>query len=278
MRRSGHCWRRVFILVFILFVSLLIFNIVIHAEPPCRLIRFRNERLPKIIHVTWKNMTVPKLFERIRNTHLEHFPEPEFQHLFWTDAAALDFMKTNYPDYLDMYVGYPYDIQRADSLRYFVLHFYGGLYLDMDYEVLGKFWNYLPDSQPSVVESPYQYSESVQNSLMTSPRKHPMWIKVFDQLEKNRNKAVFASTGPNLFDNIEDSEYNILDCRMFQRIPHEFSETLFLNYLHRESLGRVYPMKNCLQFDDPLCPEFTRHHALGSYFYKTGLKALLWSP
>ncbi|MFT5275595.1 MAG: mannosyltransferase OCH1-like enzyme [Saprospiraceae bacterium] len=29
---------------------------------------------------------------------------------------------------------YPYNIQRADAIRYLVVHYYGGVYADMDYE------------------------------------------------------------------------------------------------------------------------------------------------
>lgn len=34
--------------------------------------------------------------------------------------------------FLPTFDGYPYNIQRADVIRYFVLHHYGGVYLDLD--------------------------------------------------------------------------------------------------------------------------------------------------
>ena len=37
-----------------------------------------------------------------------------------------------YPWFLETYDGYPYPIQRADSIRYFVLHHFGGIYIDLD--------------------------------------------------------------------------------------------------------------------------------------------------
>jgi inositol phosphorylceramide mannosyltransferase catalytic subunit len=37
-----------------------------------------------------------------------------------------------YPWFLETYDSYLYAIQRADSLRYFLLAHYGGIYLDLD--------------------------------------------------------------------------------------------------------------------------------------------------
>ena len=41
-----------------------------------------------------------------------------------------------------------HSIQRADASRYFILHKYGGLYADLDYEPLMNFWDHLPQRSP----------------------------------------------------------------------------------------------------------------------------------
>jgi len=38
-------------------------------------------------------------------------------------------IRDKYPWFLGTFKGYPHGIQRADALRYFVLHEYGGVYL-----------------------------------------------------------------------------------------------------------------------------------------------------
>lgn len=53
-------------------------------------------------------------------------------HFLWTDATARLFMQTHYPSFLPTYDSYEYNIQRADAIRYFVLHRYGGIYMDLD--------------------------------------------------------------------------------------------------------------------------------------------------
>ncbi len=40
----------------------------------------------------------------------------------------------DYPEYLALYDGYSYGIQRADVMRLFFLHKYGGIYIDLDIE------------------------------------------------------------------------------------------------------------------------------------------------
>lgn len=39
---------------------------------------------------------------------------------------------SRYPWFLETFDGYPYPIQRADAIRYFVLHHFGGIYIDLD--------------------------------------------------------------------------------------------------------------------------------------------------
>ena len=50
----------------------------------------------------------------------------------WTDEKAREFIAKEYPWFLETFDNYPYPIQRADSIRYFVLSHYGGVYLDLD--------------------------------------------------------------------------------------------------------------------------------------------------
>jgi hypothetical protein len=45
---------------------------------------------------------------------------------------ARTFIATHYPWFLETFEGYKYPIQRADSIRYFVLYHYGGIYIDLD--------------------------------------------------------------------------------------------------------------------------------------------------
>lgn len=50
----------------------------------------------------------------------------------WTDSSSRKFMATHYPSFLPTFDSYEYPIQRADAIRYFVLHRFGGIYMDLD--------------------------------------------------------------------------------------------------------------------------------------------------
>ena len=57
---------------------------------------------------------------------------PRSEYILWTDVTSRKFIATNYPWFLSTFDNYPYPIQRADAIRYFVLHSFGGIYMDLD--------------------------------------------------------------------------------------------------------------------------------------------------
>lgn len=50
----------------------------------------------------------------------------------WTNEKSREFIAAEYPWFLSTFDGYKYPIQRADSIRYFVLAHHGGTYVDLD--------------------------------------------------------------------------------------------------------------------------------------------------
>jgi mannosyltransferase OCH1-like enzyme len=128
---------------------------------------------------------------------------PDFEHRLWTDHDLDWFMRTEYPAHYSMYRSYDGYIKRADAARFFLLHRYGGIYADMDYECLKRFHEMLPEGKVSIVESPWEGSDQVyQNSLMASPPGHPFWSEVAIPMLAERAKGsctdVIACTGPRL--------------------------------------------------------------------------------
>ena len=98
--------------------------------------------LPKIVHQTWRTRNIPQEWRAWHQTWKVCFPSPEFQHIIWTDKDARRLIETKYTWFLDIYDGYPHQIQRADAVRYFILFEYGGIYADLDYECLRPFYNF----------------------------------------------------------------------------------------------------------------------------------------
>jgi mannosyltransferase OCH1-like enzyme len=161
-----------------------------------------DEGIPKIIHQTAPadETKWPKVWKLCQQSWKEKFPD--WQYMFWNDDDLENLIKTDYPWFYDTYKGYDKQIKRVDAARYFILHKYGGMYADMDYECVNNFEHLIPGDKVSIAESPYKHdgrpdTETHQNALMASPRGHPFWERVFKVLDDNKNNAfVVYATGP----------------------------------------------------------------------------------
>ncbi|GAA6053466.1 hypothetical protein JCM3770_005178 [Rhodotorula araucariae] len=156
----------------------------------------RRPRVPKIIHATWKTDTVPTRWAEVRQGCIDLHPDYEFK--LWSDAASRAFIAEHYPWFLTTFDGYTYPIQRADVIRYFLLHHFGGVYMDLD---IGCRRNLDPLLYFEVV-LPATIPVGVSNDLMFAERGHPFMDLVihnlitFDHTYGTNYPTVMFSTGP----------------------------------------------------------------------------------
>ncbi|KAJ6126325.1 hypothetical protein N7523_001937 [Penicillium sp. IBT 18751x] len=90
----------------------------------------RSSRIPRILHQTAATNIVPDKWVESQASCKEAYGD--FEYKLWTDESTRTFLSVHYPWFVDIWDNYAFPIQRADSLRYFVLYHYGGIYLDMD--------------------------------------------------------------------------------------------------------------------------------------------------
>lgn len=154
------------------------------------------EKNPRIIHQTWKDANIPTQWQQSRNYFIQM--HQDYKYMLWTDVDSRQFIMDNYKWFLPTFDSYSFNIQRADAIRYFVLHKYGGIYMDLDVGCLRKldsllqFELILPETVPV----------GVSNDIMASTEKHPF----MDYLIHNLNNlnfnylahypTVMFSTGP----------------------------------------------------------------------------------
>jgi hypothetical protein len=118
--------------------------------------------------------------------------------MLWTDASSREFIAGHYPWFLDTFDNYTYPIQRADAIRYFVLHHYGGIYLDLDIGCLRPLDPLL--IYPVIL--PKTIPVGVSNDLMFAEKGHPFLaqtignLKLFDHSWILNYPTVMFSTGP----------------------------------------------------------------------------------
>ena len=96
----------------------------------------RTQYIPKVIHQifhNWRepgNETLPPDWDETKETC--RVANPDFEHRLWTDKSSLEFLKEHYSWFVPTYEGYKYPVQRVDSLRYFLMFHFGGIYVDLD--------------------------------------------------------------------------------------------------------------------------------------------------
>ena len=107
----------------------------------------------------------------------------------WTDTDTRELISRFYPHYLDAYDSMRLPIQKCDFTRLTILHRYGGVYSDADFEAHMNIFPHLPsDADVMIVESPFFLNEALQNSLMVSRRPGiDLWEKCADNVVEGIN-------------------------------------------------------------------------------------------
>jgi mannosyltransferase OCH1-like enzyme len=119
-----------------------------------------------------------------------------------------DFIAKEYNWFLETFDKYPYPIERADAIRYFILHYHGGIYIDLDdgcKRPLDPLLVY-----PAWVR--FTVPTGISNDAMGSVPKHPFFAKTIESLKHYQRNwlmgyiTVMYSTGP-LFLSVIWKEY-----------------------------------------------------------------------
>lgn len=244
--------KQIFILITIIFITLLLLYKISFFRL-FKIERFQKynsiEYVPKIIHqiAAYKKREQknwPKIWFKCQQSWKKKFPSPEYKYILWTEKEMDELVKKYYNWFYNVYKNYDKDIKRIDMVRCMILHKYGGIYADMDILCNKNFYDKINHKKISIVESPYKYNEFVQNSLMTSPQNHQIWIYILNKAIPRRNVTnIHDSTGPRLLStalckhNIGlyykrwkkfkytdfDSNINILDYRLYN--PKKYSKS-----------------------------------------------------
>ncbi|CAK3939580.1 Hypothetical predicted protein [Lecanosticta acicola] len=95
----------------------------------------------------------------------------------WTDDNATEFIQEHYPQIGAHYIGYQQNIQRANILRYALLHHFGGVYLDLDVTCRAALDEPVVTGGAALTELPWitpgAYPAGVNNAFILSRPKHP---------------------------------------------------------------------------------------------------------
>jgi mannosyltransferase OCH1-like enzyme len=200
--------------------------------------------IPKIIHQTAPSDTGrwPPVWRVCQQSVRASFPD--FEYRMWSDMDLESMVKETFPWFFSIYKDYPASIYRADAGRYMILYLYGGIYIDMDMEILVPFYERLARDRPSIVESPFPNVERFQNSLMASPVHHPFWLEVLREMASTAyvmRKNVLDATGPRMLDRVIEEhpdQIYTLSYREFNPPPKDsiYNSTVW----HQDGTVRIY--------------------------------------
>ena len=166
--------------------------------------------IPRIIHQIyglWDSKIPRKIQRRIDIWKRLH---PTFKYILWNKKSLKEFINKKFNFFLPIYDRYQYNVQRADSVRYFILYEYGGIYSDIDlepYKCIETLLQKCDRKNCVLYRSPN--SDKITNDFMISKPKCIFWKKVCRELMVNheldyfsKHLTVMYSTGPLLLDYI----------------------------------------------------------------------------
>lgn len=188
--------------------------------------------IPLVIFQFWDN---PDSFAYEHHAHLMRtkyqLMMPNYQFILWNDAIALDFITEHYPWFLSIYQNYSPPIKRWDSIRYFYMYYFGGIYIDTDSTILKTFSNIMELSPTNAPIFGYQRRntkaiDAIGTAFFASPPRHPFFWYVIQQLKHTKNYPVLMATGPIFFTNCVRNfgikHFKILEMPFFY--THEWHE------------------------------------------------------
>lgn len=145
----------------------------------------------KTIHQIWFDLgngkNIPDKYKKYQESwKMNH---KDWKYVLWDEIMGDNLMKNHFTHYFDLYKNVKYPIMKIDILRYCILYKFGGMYVDMDYNCLNNFDNYLMENQYEIYlnEQPNEtynmiFGRSVSNSLMISAKANsPFWKIVIDE-------------------------------------------------------------------------------------------------
>lgn len=138
--------------------------------------------IPRIIHQTWGSQEMPGELREFQHSWRAHHPGWEYR--LWSDADNLRLIRQHYPEFTEYYTTVTPGILKVDFARLAYLHHMGGIYADLDVEVLKPFDPLLEGSN---IVSGWEFNgigqrmrgrDFVCNALMASPAGHPVWLEI----------------------------------------------------------------------------------------------------
>jgi mannosyltransferase OCH1-like enzyme len=156
--------------------------------------------IPKIIHFTSKTHTlapdVQIFFDKAKELH------PSWKVKLWNDEENRNLVEKHFPEALEAYDKLPYNIMRVDIVRYMYMAIEGGVYLDLDYELLRPLDEIinnrnliLPVSRVNTGSKKYKHGTVLGNCIFASAPGESFWLDIVKDFVENPPTQHFSDKG-----------------------------------------------------------------------------------
>ncbi|KAL3864847.1 hypothetical protein ACJMK2_006497 [Sinanodonta woodiana] len=145
------------------------------------------DRIEKILHQKWNTKNIPIQFKDYVKSFIDN--HPTWQYMFWTDQSTRQFIQDHFSNLLSLYDNYVNPLNRADSMRYMLLFYYGGVYSDLDIQSLRPLDPMIKKYSCFLAQEPHVHSivysnfyEQASTAFMACRKRHPFMKRVLENL------------------------------------------------------------------------------------------------
>jgi len=146
---------------------------------------------------TWETDRIPEKWRAAKDSFDEY--HDNWTYTLLTDKDRRHFIKKHFPLLLGIYDNFPYNIQRADLIRYCWLYVNGGVYTDLKnvfIRSMNDLFREYPDKALLIGRSANTFGAS--NYFLASIPHHPFWLACIDDIARRNGHAPWWCIGRHL--------------------------------------------------------------------------------
>lgn len=172
--------------------------------------------IPHVLHQSWKSATPPSQLERYISSWLQL--QPDWRYAFHSDTDNAHLVADRYPWLSELFLSLS-SIQRADVSRLLYMHAYGGVYADLDVELLQPLeplfeWVRTKSNHSAIIgQEPLAHAVLLEsknrqccNAVLAAARGHPFFLWAVMQISQKFalgfDTDPVGTTGPRMLEEL----------------------------------------------------------------------------
>jgi mannosyltransferase OCH1-like enzyme len=155
--------------------------------------------IPKVVYQSWHTQTFHPIIEE--KLQAMRRLNPEYQFILFTDEEMDAFVSKEFPgEIAECYNRLNVIVAKVDFWRYLILYKYGGIYLDIDSDILVPFNDWVKETDEAILSAEKNEYIYLQWALLFS-KGHPILKRTIEAVVKNIQENKFPNdvckmTGP----------------------------------------------------------------------------------